>query len=144
MQLKTHRSNIKLDLRVCGVSNINSSPDVFTQITYLADLEGPPLTSALNHHSFSISQLGVETALRVALALIPETLAPDGLSFLKKEYRSFSAVCVTLTDLGFLLAAPHIRKRTQYLSVLIACSSVPVFLPLMVMMMMAMLATIAY
>lgn len=110
----------------------------------MADLEGPPLTSALDQLGFWVSQAGVETALGVAVALIPETLVPDGLSFLKKECRSCPALCVTLTDLGFLLAAPQIRKYTQNLLVLVAHSSVPVFLPLMVLVTIVMLATIAY
>lgn len=98
-----------------------------------------------NHHNFWISQVQVEIAVRVAPALSPEILAPNGLSFLRKESRSFSALCVTPKDfLVFLLAAPQIRKCVQSLLILIAVLSLPVFLPLMVMMTMVMLATMAY
>lgn len=61
------------------------------------------------------------------MAFSPETLAPAGLSFLRKEPRSFLALCVTHRFLGILTGCPKIRKCAQCLLVLIVLLSVPVF-----------------
>lgn len=63
-----------------------------------------------------------------AVALSPERLTPYGLSFLRMNPGG-SRLCVTLAEfLGFLLSVPQMRKGTCCLLALIASSSIPLLL----------------